>query len=89
MKGKGFVEALGEGVACDVRQGDEQSKLEEEDTDGQEEERLILEDAEVRMGTNVLRRRKPLFHKEIGHDEQAQADEAESPHGPAPADAHV
>lgn len=89
MEGKAFVEAVGEGIACDVRQRDEQSKLEEEDTDSQEEERLVLEDAKIRMGANILGGRKSLFHKEVRDDEQAQADEAERSHGPAPADARI
>ncbi|KAJ2979180.1 hypothetical protein NUW58_g7269 [Xylaria curta] len=85
LEGKGFAEAVSEGVARDVRQGDEQAELEKEDADGQEQKRLLLEDAEVRVDADVLGGGEPLLQKDVGDNKQAQTQEPEGPDRPAPA----
>lgn len=79
------TEPLGTRIRRDVRNGDEERKLQEENPHGREEEGPVPEDAEVRVGARVVRGRETAPDEEVGRAGEQQAQEGEDADGPAPA----
>ena len=86
VEGEVLAEALVQGVGRDVSEGDEERELEQEDANGRERERGLLEDADVGVRRRVLRGRKAGAHERNADEPAAEADEGEDAGCPAVAD---
>lgn len=87
QEGRLQAQAAADRVGGDVRVGDEDGKLDEEDGENGDGELGVAQQAEVHIQLRVLVVRDALAEEDVGDEEEDQGDEGDDAHGPGETDA--